>query len=69
MQAYHSALTLDDEVSYSMHLLEILLYSQIPKIKYIWASKWNFSKCIYIATKYLAFCDGIMNLICKFLCW
>ncbi|KLO07762.1 hypothetical protein SCHPADRAFT_1001425 [Schizopora paradoxa] len=36
------------------------------EVKYIWASKWSFSKCLYIMTKYLAFCDGAMNLIYLF---
>jgi len=31
-------------------------------IKYIWGMKWGISKCFYIATKYLAFCDGILTL-------
>jgi len=36
------------------------------EIKYIWGMKWGFSKCFYIATKYLAFCDGIMALVYLF---
>jgi len=30
------------------------------EIKYIWGMKWGIFKCFYIATKYLAFCDGII---------
>ncbi|KLO07763.1 hypothetical protein SCHPADRAFT_1001426 [Schizopora paradoxa] len=36
------------------------------EITYIWREKWNFSKCIYIATKYLAFCDGLITFVYLF---
>jgi len=36
------------------------------EILYIWRVKWTFIKCVYIASKYLAFVDGVLMLLFLF---
>jgi len=54
----------------NLSAVAFLVYHSLLNIddefKYIWGSKWGFPKCIYIATKYLAFCDGLIALVYLF---
>lgn len=45
---------------------KLLLTINFVQVEYIWKSHWSMGKCLYIASRYLAFVDAFLHLRSKF---